>query len=312
VQGGTVTTDVEVKNTGTTSLNVKLDATHNATGVNHSVTPSSYIIASAGKYKFKVKFTVSSTTKVGNHPVTLEAYVKDDEDISNTKTVFLSVEPLEETKRQINQTYENYKNLFETFKSQFLVINPSSVSDVNFTKTNRTYSSLINMLDQVKEYLENNQYADASDLLEDINSSLSTFEAQIKQLASETSIFGFLQVGDIWTWVAIGVVIVVIAVFMAYLLLPPKKGYHPVYGYRAPSKNPVIRKLEGFLGKLKGVGSGIKKPSLKGDQTILSQFEKKPVQPAPSKPYMEGYKRTESAYKGREGLADKVKKKVKK
>jgi len=311
IQGGSVTTEVEVKNTGTTSLTVKLDATHNITGVDHSVTPSSYSIDSAEKYKYKIEFTLSDTTRVGNHPVTLKAYVKDDEDVSTTKTVYLSVEPLEETKRQINDTYGVYRNLFEMLKSQFLLVNPSSVSDVNFTKTNRTYSSLINMLNQVGEYLSNDQYADASDLLEDINASLSNFELQIKQLASETSIFGFMEMGDIWTWVAIGVVVVVIGVFMAYLLLPPKKGYHPVYGYRSPSKNPVIRKLEGLLGKLKGIGSGIgsgiKKPSFRKDQTTLTQFKEKI-----KKPYMEGYKKTESAYKGTGGLADKLRKKVKK
>jgi hypothetical protein len=302
VQGGSVTTEVEVKNTGTTAFSTKLRAKHNVTGVTQTVTPSSYTIDSGDKYTFTVKFNVSSTTRVKNHPITLEAYAKDYDNVSATKTIYLSVEPLEETKREINQTYLDSKALFENLKSRFLGILPASVSDVNFTKTNRTYTSLLNMLSQVQEYLENNQYADAADVLEDINASLATFEDQINQLFSEGSIFGGLNLGDVWTWAAIGVVVVVIVVFLVYLLLPPKKGFHPVYGYRAPAKNPILEKLGRVLGKVKGIGS-VKRPSFRKDQTTLSQFEK---------PYREGYEKTESLYRGKEGLSEKLKKKMKK
>ncbi len=249
---------------------------------------------------------MSNTTKVGNHPITLKAYDKNNESTSTTKTIYLSVEPLEETKREINQTYEDYKGLFETLKSRFLVIQPAGVSDVNFTKTNRTYSSLLNMLDQVEEYLSKNQYADAADLLEDINSSLANFEAQIQQLLSEGSIFNFLQFGDIWTWAAIGVVIVVIVVFLVYLLLPPRKGYHPIYGYRAPSKKPIFEKLGKIVDRIKGVGGGVRKPKAGEEQTTLTRFEKM------KKPYMEGYQRAKTFYQSKKGISEKLKKKVKK
>jgi hypothetical protein len=96
--------------------------------------------------------------------------------------------------------------------------------------------------------------------------------------------------------------VVVIVFFLVYLLLPPKKGYHPVYGYRTLAKNPILVKLGGLLDKVKEIGS-IKRPSFRKDQTTLSRFEK---------PYQEGYKKAESLYKGKEGLADKLKKKVKK
>ncbi|NIO19298.1 MAG: hypothetical protein GTN76_00760 [Candidatus Aenigmarchaeota archaeon] len=313
VQGDSVTTEIGVKNTGNTALDVKLDITHNVTGVTQTITPSAYNIDPDETYSFTVKFTLTNTTKVGNHPITVKAHEKDDEDISATKTITLSVEPLEATKKEINQTYDNYKVLFETLKSRFLAIQPATVSDVNFTKTNRTYGSLLNMLTQIEGYLSNNQYADAADVLEDMNATLVTFEAQINQLLSEGSIFGALQLGGIWTWVAIAVVIVVIVVFLVYLLLPPKKGYHPVYGYRGPAKNPIIAQLNKIKEKIKGIGGGAKKPSK--EQTTLSKFEKQPVQPAPQPPskpaYMEGYKRTET-YPYKESLADKLKKKVKK
>ncbi|NIO22989.1 MAG: hypothetical protein GTN38_03100 [Candidatus Aenigmarchaeota archaeon] len=306
VQGEFVSTKVEVKNTGTSDLTVKFGVTHNITGVTQTIIPSSYGIGAGGKYKFTVNFTVSNTTKVGNHPITLKAYDKNNESTSTTKTIYLSVEPLEETKREINQTYEDYKGLFETLKSRFLVIQPAGVSDVNFTKTNRTYSSLLNMLDQVEEYLSKNQYADAADLLEDINSSLANFEAQIQQLLSEGSIFNFLQFGDIWTWAAIGVVIVVIVVFLVYLLLPPRKGYHPIYGYRAPSKKPIFEKLGKIVDRIKGVGGGVRKPKAGEEQTTLTRFEKM------KKPYMEGYQRAKTFYQSKKGISEKLKKKVKK
>jgi hypothetical protein len=297
-QGGSVTTQVKVKNTGTTTINVKLDVEHNVTGVTQTVTPSSYNIGAGDTHSFSVKFTVSNTTTVKNHLVTLKAYDKNNESVSTTKTIYLSVEPLEETKRIINQTYEDYGNLFETLKSKFLFIQPSSVSDVNYTKTNRTYTSLLTMFDQVKEYLDRGQYADAADLLEDINASLTTFDAQIKELIPGIP-------GDVWTWVAIAVVIIVIIVFLVYLLLPPKKGYHPVYGYRTQPKKTIFAKLEGIGNKIKGIGRGIKRPGgVKKEQMTLAQFEAR-------KTYMEGYDRTET-HPYQEGISEKLKKKMKK
>lgn len=306
VQGDSVTTEVSVKNNGNIALDVKLDVTHNVTGVTQTITPVAYNIDASGTYSFTVKFTLSNTTKVGNHPLTLKAYVKNNESVSATKTIYLSVEPLAETRKEINQTYDDYSNLFEIIKARFLGIVPSSVSDVNFTKANRTYGSLLNMLNQAEEYLSNNQYADAADVLEDINSSLATFESQVAQLVSETSIFGILQLGDMWTWVAIGVVIVVIVGFLVYLLLPPRRGFHPVYGYRRPAKNPILEKLGKIGEKIKGIGGGVRKPGQEVGQTKLTKFEKEKY-----KYYAKGYSRTESSYPPRGSLAEKVKKKVK-
>lgn len=307
VQGDSVTTEIGVENTGNVALDVKLSLTYNITGVTHTVTPNAYNIDPDETYSFAVKFVTSDTTKVGNHLVTVKAYAKDNEDISDTKTFYLSVEPLEETKREINQTYEKYKNLFESLKMKFLSISPTGVSDVNFTKTNRTYNSLVNMLNQVENYLLENRYADAADLLENINESMATFETQINQLLSESS---NLIVGGIWTWVAIAVVIVVILAFLGYLLLPPKKGYHPVYGYRPPAKNPIVAKFSNIADKVKGLGKGIKKTGFKRDQTTLTQFERQQP-PTPSKPYMKGYERKETYPYKRESIIDKLKKKIK-
>ncbi len=306
VQGSSVVTEVSVKNKGNVAMDVKLDVTHNISGVTQTVTPSAYNIDPDETYSFTVEFNVNESTKVGNHPVTLKAYVKNNESVSATKAIKLSIEPLEEEKAKINSTFENYKSIFESLKSKFLAIQPGSVSDINLTKANRTYSSLLRMLEKAEEYISSSHYADAADVLDDINESLTTFQAQVDELFSETSGVLFQLGGDIWTWVAIGVVIVVIVVFLVYLLLPPKKGYHPVYGFTKPSaKSRISGRLGIIAEKVKGIGSAVRMPGKREEQTTLTKFEKEKY-----RYYAEGYTKAQTNLPKKEGIFGRIKKKL--
>ncbi len=238
-----------------------------------------------------MNLSVSNTTEVGYHTITFKAYASDYSGVYTTEDMTLAVKPLEETKKEINQTYDDLKELFSSIVSIFNQIPPSS--EVNYTLANRTYYRLVNMFKDAEEKLKAGNYLDAYSVLKETNSSLTSFKQEVDQIMFET---GQLPLGNLLTWVAILVVIVVIGGFLVYLLLPPKRGYHPVFGYVPKRKIPLTEKLKhlfSHLEKIKHLGRG---------QKTLEAFERPmPVErerppPLPEKPpeektYMEGYEK---------------------
>lgn len=305
MQGGENSTQVTVKNTGDVTITTKLNVSSNLTGLEMDVSPSSYSLKSGKSGVFDIDFSVTNTTEVGYHKITLKAYAKDYSDVYATKEITLGVSPLEETKREINETYDELKDLFVTIVSQFNQIPPTSAA--NYTIANRTYHRLLNMLSDVEDKIKAGNYLDAYSILKDTNSSLASFRQEVEQLMVE---MGQLPFGNVLMLVAILVVIVVIGGFLVYLLLPPKRGYHPSLGYLPGKKISVLDKFKNLfshIGKIKHIGRG---------QQTLAQYEKQPVPfgkqapspPLPQRPpekktYMTGYdkQRTfEMAYKKRE------------
>lgn len=293
LQGGSNSTKVTVKNQGAYTRTTKFDAIINLTDLTTEVSPTSYTLASGNSGVFTVNFSTTNTTEIGYHKVTLKVYMSGNESIKTTKDITLAIQPLEETKKQINQTYDDLKELFDSLLSQFNQVPPSS--ETNYTLTNRTYNRLLSILSDIEDNIKAGEYMDAYELLKEANSSLTEFRQQIEQLVFEGSQLPF----DMLTLVAILVVIVVIGGFLVYLLLPPKKGFHPTLGYTPRKKISIVEKLKHLF-------SGVKKLKAGGkDQKTLGEYEKpmpveKPAPPLPEKPpekktYMEGYDRHEES-----------------
>ncbi|MCK5023456.1 MAG: hypothetical protein KAS04_04760, partial [Candidatus Aenigmarchaeota archaeon] len=313
VQGGSNSTKVTIKNNGAYTRVAKLNATSSVSGATTEVTPTSYNLATGNSGIFTVNLTSVEDIEVGYHKLTLKVYVSTNTSIYKTKEINLVVSPREETKVMINQTYDQLKLLFASVASLFNQIPPST--DGNYTIANRTYTRILNMLSEAKDKLNAGQYVDAYSILKETNTSISEFKNQISDM-SESPIFEF---GGTLGLVAIIVVIIVIGGFLVYLLMPPKKGYHPVFGYR-PKKKFALPKKGGALGSIKdrfkNVKIGKKKQHTLGDYNGPMPFQKKkpsllPRPPEPEKrSILEGYKSEEKfPYSfDKSGMKDKKKK----
>lgn len=296
LQGESNSTKVTIKNNGAYTRITKLNATIDIEGVAIEVSPSQYSLASGNSGVFEIGFNVSGTAEVGYHDVALKVYVSTNESISRTQEIKLAVQPTEETKQAINVTRDDLKRTFESLATQFSQISPGT--DTNYTLANRTYNRLLSMFQDIEEMIGQENYLEVYSLLKDANSSITEFRQQIADALADR---GILPLGDM-SLVIILVVIIVIGAFLVYLLLPSKKGYHPVVGYMPRGKTSLTYRIKHLFSKLKNV-KGVKgkiKPSSERGQMTLERFERESVsQPAqqpvqqrpPSKAYEQGYEK---------------------
>ncbi len=298
LQGSTESTMVSVKNTGNRLVTAKLLIAMNTSNITASVSPTSYSLNTSVSGVFSVNLSADNSTEVGYYVVTAKAYYPDDTSVYDTKDITIAVLPLESTKAVINSTYANYRQIFESYENEFRGIFGMEGS-VNYTRANNSYMSLSSMLSDIEEYLSQGNYLEANALLDDVNRTLDNFDQRIRNLLAESQMAAFGRIGDMWTWAAIGIVLVVIIVFVVYLLLPPREGYHPLAGFR-PKKQSVFERAIGGLGShLRRVHHHVKK------QMNLSQFSRG----GRKKDYMEGYSKVGKFEKP--GLASKIKRKLK-
>jgi preprotein translocase subunit Sss1 len=309
LQGSSNSSKITVKNEGNVSMETKLKVTMNIAGVSSGVSPSLQTIGLGESKNFTVNFSTSNTTEVGYYTVTLKAYFPTNESISDSKDITLAILPREETKKEINKTRTDYKNLFEELSKKFNEISPDIISEANYSKANRTYHTLKSLFDQIEEYINTSKYIDAKVLLNQVNETLKIFEEQINQLISESKITSQAQFGNLLTWIAVGIIVVVVIGFIIYLLLPPKEGYHPLLGFRPKRRNIISNLFLTMSSRLKKIA---KIPRKKGAQKELVEFEKAEVKTEVKKPYMRGYERLEHYLKKKEGFKSRVRKRLKK
>ena len=291
LQGGSNSTKVTAKNTGGYSYTAKLEANSTVAGFNASITPTSYTLSPGNSGIFTVDFGVPASAEIGYYAMTVKAYASDNASVYDTKDITIGVEPLEQTKEQVNQTYDNIKTLFASVATLFNQLAPKT-DDANYTLANRTYYRLLNMLQDIENNIKLGNYLEARSLMDEANSSITTFRQQVEQLSAAGGLLSFLGGSNILTLVAILVVVIVIGGFLAYLLLPPKKGYHPVTGYLPKEKISVTHKLAYFFTHIR-----LRKPKTPGSQRTLQTYERSvPAAPAPApvqpgRRYAEGYHR---------------------
>ncbi|MFH1236866.1 MAG: hypothetical protein V1648_00470 [Candidatus Aenigmatarchaeota archaeon] len=291
VQGATNTTKVTVKNTGGYIYTTKMTATSPISELTAAVTPASYNLGISNSGIFTVTFTTTEATAVGYHTVTVKAYASENESVYVTKDIIVAVQPAEGGKAAINTTRDDLKALFASVTTLFNQLPPST--EQNYTLANRTYTRILNMFQEVESNIQAGNYLEANSLLTELNASIAEFRSQVSGVgaAGLGSLFGGDMSGTLML-VAILVVIVVIGAFLAYLLMPSKKGYHPVLGYMPKEKTSLVGKITHALSKLKFGG---RQKSI-GDfvpRSAAPAVQPTPVQQArpDNKTYAEGYHR---------------------
>jgi hypothetical protein len=278
LQGGSNSTRVTVKNSGGYNYTAKLVVTSVVDGLNSSVTPTSYSLGTGNSGIFTLNFSASGTINVGYYTLTAKTYADENSSVYAMKNITIGVQPAEQTKGEINKTYGDLKNLFASISSLFNQL-PAS-TEANYTLANRTYQRLLNMFTDIENQISAGNYLDAKTLLDEANASLASFKQDVDQLRSGP-ILPILT--DTMTLVAILVVILVVGGFLAYLLLPAKKGagFHPALGYTPHEKPPKVSLIKRLFSM---------KPKLSGQQKTLGEYKKeesqkllqaaKPAQPA--------------------------------
>lgn len=294
LQGGSNSTKVTIKNNGGYTYTTKLEVASSFDGLTSSASPTSYSLGTGNSGIFTLNFSVTSSAEIGYHTITLKTYANENSSIYTMKNVTIAVEPLEETKAGINNTENDLKSQFVSITTLFNQIPPNS--EANYTLANRTYYRLLNMFQDIENYIKAGNYLEANSLLKEANSSLAEFKQQISQLSTGGGLLPLGGFEGTLTLVAIFMVIIVIGGFLAYLLMPSKKGggYHPVLGYVPKEKASIAYRIKHLFSK-------IKKPKFSfggGGQKTLQQFDKnappvqrpaEPQRPAERKAYTEGY-----------------------
>ncbi len=289
-----VTAEVTVKNTGQQAMTGKLTVT--MSGMNITVLPSSFSMDPDVSSIFVVNISVPETAVLGNHSGTFKAYVNENTNVYQTKTFTLTVLSTPEKEEEINETYQNYSAILEDLEERFARLKAIGfINESNLTEVELLLNASMQSMNNLKEALDEFDYESADLILETINTSLSNLGSEIEGLELEQQEMMGGELSGIWLWVVIGVVVVIVAGFLVYLLMPSFRGYHPRYGYR-----PVIK--ESFFEKISKMFS--RKPKKKES--------KEPERPRESKPaYSEGYEKVSSEYRYKKGTFSKIKEKLK-
>ena len=79
--------------------------------------------------------------------------------------------------------------------------------------------------------------------------------------------------------------------FLAYLLLPTKKGYHPMLGYKPKGKASITGRLKNLLSRFKKIKHLGRQRSLGEFESHIPVEKEKPSPLPEKKSYMKGYER---------------------
>jgi hypothetical protein len=248
ISGGTNSTKVTIKNTGGTTFSAKLEITIN--NVTATVSPASYSLGAGESYQFTVNFTVPNSTAVGNFAGKYKAYVSTSTATYDMKSFSFIVLPKEETKAQINVSYQNLSAAFSLLISELNNMkasgryNQSVLSSVE-ALVNAANSTLL----QMKDAIDSDDYVSAQSLISQVNTSLNGAKAGMDNALVGSHVLGFDQ--GMWFWIAIVVIIVFVLGFFVYMFYPsggPRhQGYHPEKGFvhpEAPRKEGVGARIK--------------------------------------------------------------------
>lgn len=292
VSGGSNSTKVTVKNSGTNTFTAKLEVA--ISGITASVSPASYNLSGGESYQFTVNFTVPNTTTIGSFSGSFKAYVSTATSTYDTKAFTFKVLPVEETKTDINASYQELLLQFQNLTSQLNQLKSSGYNQSVLSTLENLISSTNSTLEQMKNAMDSDDYVTAQSLISQINSSLSSAESEVGNVLAQ-KIQGITQEYGMWFWAAIIVIIVFVVGFFLYMFYPAKQeGYHPEKGFVQPETGKV-----GLGEKIKRVFRRKKKEQQpEASITNVSSFAKtmaeKDEEPYETFHYSEGYKKEKS------------------
>jgi hypothetical protein len=260
--GGSNSTKVTVKNTGADKFTAKLEVTIN--NVTATVSPASYVLDAGESYQFTVDFTVPNTTTVGEFSGTFKAFVSTSTSSYQSKSFKFKVFPNTETKSLINLSYEELESLLAAAMANLSRMKASGMYNQSVISAIENLISAANStLLQMKSAMDSDDYVTAQSLISQVNTSISSANAQMGGAQVESSGFSPLQYG-IWFWVAVAVIIIFVVGFFVYMFYPSGHvGFHPEKGYAHPAaREGVGARIKKLFKRKKGLSSGTSTKSI--------------------------------------------------
>ena len=288
VSGGSNSTKVTVKNTGANTFTAKLEVS--ISNVAATVTPVSYSLGAGESYQFTVNFTVPNTTTIGDFSGTFKAYVSTSSSTYESRAFKFTVFPKEETKTEINVSYQELSSLLSSIIANLTQMKASGKYNQSVLSSIENLISAANstLLD-MKSAMDSDNYVYAQSLISEVNTSIDNVRAQMEGAQIEVITNLPAQYG-IWFWVAVAVIIIFVVGFFIYMFYPSQHvGYHPEKGFAPPGAK------EGFGEKIKRIFRRKKKdlpsPSISSIAQSVAEPQKDEEGHYDSFHYSEGYKK---------------------
>lgn len=243
--GGSDEDMVMVKNTGDKTVRAKLDVV-SVEGITYKIETSSYSASNdcpltPNSYcYFKVSFNVSTNATLGKHALFYKAYVSDKPSTNILSPFYITVLATEERKTHITSTYVQYLGAFEEFKEKLGILRLSGIDPANLSKVELLLNETETGLANAKAAMDNEEFAEAEELLNNVNSTFSRITGMFASMGVENMGSGLLGMPTSTWLLIIGVGVAVVAGgLLIYMLMPPK-------GYKATfkdyySKNTDVR-----------------------------------------------------------------------
>ncbi len=243
--GGSNSSTVVVKNTGTLSGIVKLNVSIDS-GITATVSPESCTIAVGANCSFTVSFAVANTSTLGSRSGTFTAYVSTSPNIKDSKSFTFTVLATESKQAELNASYQNYLAMFANYSEQITELERSGfVSATNLSKVKILLEESNTTLAVIADAIAAGNWSEVERLLTELNITMARIGDEIVKLQSERQAGEQTFWSSMWIWAGVAVVVMGTAAFIVYLLLPPKAGWHPTKGFRPPRErlHKKIKKL---------------------------------------------------------------------
>lgn len=244
IQNSTASSEVKVKNNGNVAQNITLElAEIDATWYSLDKTTTNIFVGATAVFKISFnipnadvkdytgKFNVNGTNGTVSQEFTLR------------------VLPSVETKLKINDSITLYKLDVSKLESRFDEIK----NKVNNTASiEQKLNELKSAVKQAEDYTASDNYFQAQQTFETIKALISEVESQLKVAESPAS--KVVIPSKVWL-IVIGTIVAIVAVLVAYLFWPVKKGYKPEtgkYSYGpAQERKGLLDRLKNFFSKFK-------------------------------------------------------------
>ena len=243
-----------IKNTGEATLHNVYPTLAGISGELFKINSSDTINLSEDEIKYyTIKFTIPKTDTLGTKELKL-TIASDEMNIS--QSFYLTILPCEEEISTIN---DNYEELVAQLKVILDKLEKAKKENKNTSFIASEIESANLTLTQIEKYISNGNYAEAKNLITNLNTELNSMSSEFENLKTTNSSSALLMI----TVVVFSIIL--IGIVVAYTFLP-KKGYVPGKGYTMTSKKneleQSIRNIFKKLGANRSVEEKLRKKKL--------------------------------------------------
>ncbi len=198
--------------------------------------------------EFTVNLTVPLDANVKEYSLTINV---SNDNVYDSKSSTLIVLPSENEKERVNTSYSEYLENYTQLENKMKLL---SQSGENVTEMNHTLNQIKTKIDQMKNYIDNDDYYNAAQMENEIKSLIVQAGVMVSSAGGGDISKGVLGDSKNYVWLFVGVIVIIIAGFVVYLFLPPPKNtYYPKkYKYKKPgTKKPIGERLSKRIIKIK-------------------------------------------------------------